>query len=102
MQKEFDSVLNKVSLELKNSQMIDNKYIRNNNLYAPTEIFAISFEYYLFNLGMNSKAMLSETNYLKQSYFTVFDKCENEIIKYFDNLFPDFKNQIGQSAHKTA
>lgn len=102
MQKEFNSILNKVSVELKNNQTIDNKYIRDNNLYAPTEIFAISFEYYLFNLGMNSKAMLSETNYLKQSYFTAFDKCENEITKYFDNLFPDFKNQIGQSAHKTA
>lgn len=102
MQQSFANVVNEVSAKLKDSPTLDNKYIREHNLYAPTEIFAIAFELYLFNLGMNSKAMLPEKSYLKQAYFNVFDECKVKITKYFDNLLPNLKVKIGQSVQETA
>lgn len=101
VQQSFSAVVRTVSDKLKNSKL-DNKLVREHNLYAPTEIFAISFELYLFYLGIQTKAMLSERSYLKQSYFNVFNECKVEIIKYFDNLFPELKVKVNQSAQETA
>lgn len=87
---EFSNIWQSINSYIAKSMKIKDQ----SNLLIPTEIFARSFELYLFQAVQNTSLELMRKYYESPEYNAIRQAAMSKVNDYFDNLFPKIKQQL--------